>query len=217
MKKVIIFLFISYNIDAQVGINTTVPTRVLDINGNVRVRNTIDKSSDVLFDRVLVSDSNGNIDYVQKKSLNQNISQLFNVTSLPATNTGGTGTSPVLINMQTINLVKPAIVTISFSVPISIPNPPTDGRLRILRTHLVVNGTDVIRATETYTNRPTVTGGTNLQGIFYNTGTYTTSLAAGIHTIELRGVCFEFTATECVQGDTLPATIFQAFAHYNEY
>lgn len=216
MKKIIFILFISSNLLAQVGINTTAPTRVLDVNGNMRLRNSTDKSSDVLYDRVLVSDSNGNIDYVQKKTLNQLVSQLFNITSLPATNAGGTGTTPAVISTQSINLSKPAVVTVTFSVPISIPNPPIDGRLRILRTHLAVNGTEVVRASETYTNRPTTTG-TNLQGIFYNTGTYTVSLAAGTHTIELRGTCFDFAAADCVQGDALPATVFQAFAYYNEY
>jgi hypothetical protein len=52
-----------------VGIKTTNPNRVLDVNGNLGVRGLLDKSSDANYTRVLVSDSLGNIDYVLKSGL----------------------------------------------------------------------------------------------------------------------------------------------------
>ncbi|CAH0157691.1 hypothetical protein [Chryseobacterium sp. Bi04] len=49
----------------KVGINTLKPTRSLDINGNIRIRSLTDKKDSAnVYDRVLVGNSQGDIDFV---------------------------------------------------------------------------------------------------------------------------------------------------------
>lgn len=217
MRKIIIISLFSVCLHAQVGINTTSPSRTIDVNGTLRVRTQTDQSSNVSYDNVLISDANGNVDYVKKNHLNQQMVQLFNLTTLPSVNAGGTGTpTPVSISNQSITLTKPAFVVINFSVPVTLASAPSDGRLKILRTHLNVDGTNVVRSTNTYTNN--TASGTNITGIFYNTGSYITLLGAGTHSIEVLGTCFDFaTASSCVQGGAFAGSSFQAYAFYNDY
>ncbi|MBO9690732.1 hypothetical protein [Chryseobacterium sp.] len=215
-----IFYFISLfslSIQAQVGINTTTPSRTLDVNGTLRVRTQTDQSSNTSYNNVLISDSNGNVDYVKKNTLNQQMVELFNITTLPSINAGGSGTAvPVSISNQSITLTKPAFVIISYSVPVTLSAPAADGRMKILRTHLNVNGNNVVRSSNTYTNSTST--GTNLTGIFYNTGSYIVLLGAGTHSIEILGTCFDFAAaSNCVQGGAFAGTLFQAHAMYNDY
>lgn len=68
-KYFILFFLLSDFVSAQVGINTNLPTRKLHVSGNLRVRGLINKSETSSYDRILVSDSNGNIDYTTKASL----------------------------------------------------------------------------------------------------------------------------------------------------
>lgn len=65
---------------------------------------------------------------------------LFNLNVLPSVNAGGNGATaiPVSISNQSITLTKPAFVMISYSVPITLSTAATDGRMKILRTHLNV-------------------------------------------------------------------------------
>ncbi|MCT2563902.1 hypothetical protein [Chryseobacterium herbae] len=204
-------------IKGQVGINTTAPSRTLDLNGTLRVRTQTDQSANTGYTNVLIADNNGNVDYVKKNTLNQQMVQLFNLTILPSVNAGGSGTVvPVSISNQSITLTKPAFILITYSVPITLAAGASDGRMKLLRTHLSVNGTNVVRSSNAYTN--SIATGTNLTGIFYNTGSYITLLAAGTHSIEVLGTCFDFTAAnQCIQGGSLPATSFQAFALYNDF
>lgn len=127
-------------LNAQVGIKTEEPTRDLDVNGSLRTRTIEDKSADINYDRVLIADSNGNVDYVPKSQLRQPYAELFNLSSLPAV-TINNNTTASTISTQTITLQKPAMVTVNFSVPISLSSAASDGRARILRTHLVVDNT----------------------------------------------------------------------------
>lgn len=218
MKNFCFILMLSSFMNAQVGVNTTTPSRTLDVNGSLRVRTQTDESANSSYNNVLISDANGNVDYVKKSLLNQQMVSLFNLNVLPSVNAGGNGAAaiPVSISNQSITLTKPAFVMISYSVPVTLSIAATDGRMKILRTHLNVNGTNVIRSSNTYTNS-TATG-TNLTGIFYNTGSYTTLLGAGTHSIEVLGTCFDFTtASQCIQGGSFSGTSFQAFAIYNDY
>ncbi|GEN65557.1 hypothetical protein CRH01_01250 [Chryseobacterium rhizosphaerae] len=49
----------------KVGINTVTPTRSLDVNGNLRIRSLADKKDSTnVYDRVLVGNSQGDVDYV---------------------------------------------------------------------------------------------------------------------------------------------------------
>lgn len=196
----------------QVGINTATPTKTLDINGSVRIRSTSDKSSDTNYDKVIVTDINGNVDHVTKSSLNQKYVQLFNLSTIPSV-LNNSNTVPSTITTQTITLVKTALVTINFSVPVILSAAATDGRAKILRTHLLVNDNPVVRATNIYTNTPST--GTNVTGIFYNSGSYSIELPAGTHTISLQGFCFD--NVPCTQGGNSAGTNFQAYAIYNDY
>ncbi|UOU99806.1 hypothetical protein MUU74_07605 [Chryseobacterium daecheongense] len=217
MRNFIFIFFVSVFCNAQVGINTTTPSRTVDVNGALRVRTQTDQSSNSSYDNVLISDANGNVDYIKKNVLNQQMVQLFNLSTLPSVNAGGSGAvTPVSISNQSITLAKPAFVMITYSVPVTLSAAASDGRMKILRTHLNVNGTNVVRSSNTYTNSTST--GTNLTGIFYNTGSYITLLGAGTHSIEILGTCFDFAAaSNCVQGGTFAGTSFQAFAMYNDY
>lgn len=213
MKKIYnILILLSIIVNAQVGIKTTTPTRTLDVNGTSRLRTLTDKSTDKNYDQVLVTDLNGNIDYIPKSNLTQQYVPLFNLTSLPTANNNSSSVSTT-ISTQSITLVKKALVIINFSVPITLTNIATDGRARILRTHLVVDGTTTVRSSNSYSNKALL--GTNLYGIFYNTGSFTIELAAGQHSIALEGMCFNNAA--CTQGGNMPGTSFQAVALYNNF
>ncbi len=62
---------------AQVGINTKTPTRTLDVNGNLRVRSLENKSTDTTYDKVLVTNANGEIDYWTKQDVKDKIEALY--------------------------------------------------------------------------------------------------------------------------------------------
>lgn len=78
MKKVLIILFSSASLIlyCQVGIGTTTPTRSLDIDGNLRVRVLTDKSTDNTYNKVIVSNVNGDLDSWDKASLKNTIKEL---------------------------------------------------------------------------------------------------------------------------------------------
>lgn len=213
MKKLYtLSIFLGIIINAQVGIKTSTPTRTLDVNGTTRMRVISDKSADKNYTRVLTTDTNGNVDYVPKSSLNQQYVPLFSLTSLPAIS-NSSNTLAATISTQSITLAKTALVMINFSVPISLSAAATDGRARILRTHLLVDGTTISRASNIYSNATST--GTNLTGYFYNSGSFSVELAAGTHSISLEGICFD--NTPCTQGGSMPGTNFQAVALYNNF
>ncbi|WDF46007.1 hypothetical protein PQ459_13980 [Chryseobacterium sp. KACC 21268] len=93
MKNIYIIslLFIYHFSSAQVGINTASPSRKLHIDGNVRVRGIINKSESSAYTDILVTDSNGNIDYTTKASMQptpqvgtsnkESYSQIYNMTT----------------------------------------------------------------------------------------------------------------------------------------
>ncbi|MET3536509.1 hypothetical protein [Chryseobacterium limigenitum] len=213
MKKLYtLLIFLGVITSAQVGINIDMPTRTLDINGTTRMRVISDKSADTSYTQVLATDTNGNIDYVPKSSLNQQYVPLFSLTTLPAA-LNNSNTLASTISTQSITLTKTALVMINFSVPVYLSTPATDGRARILRTHLLVDGNIVSRASNAYSNATST--GTNLSGYFYNSGSFSIELPAGTHSITLEGICFD--NTPCTQGGNMPGTNFQAVALYNNF
>jgi len=56
----------SLSLFAQVGIQTDDPKRSLHVNGDLRVRNLVDKSESIDYSKVLVVNSDGDVDYVNK-------------------------------------------------------------------------------------------------------------------------------------------------------
>ncbi|WP_154662251.1 hypothetical protein ACF3NR_06800 [Vaginella massiliensis] len=71
-----ISMMFSINIFAQVGIQTDQPTRMLDINGDLKVRVLKDKSSEIdSYSQVLVTDTNGNIDAINITDLKYQIKE----------------------------------------------------------------------------------------------------------------------------------------------
>lgn len=213
MKKFCnILILLAITVNAQIGIQTTNPTRALDVNGTSRIRALTDKSSDKNYDQVLTTDTNGNIDYVSKNTLTQQYVPLFSLTTLP-TSQNNSSSTPSTISTQSITLPKKALVIINFSVPINLPTAASDGKARLLMTHLVVDGNTKVRASNSYTNSTRV--GTNLTGFFYNTGSFSVELDAGTHSISLEGLCFHNIV--CTQGGNMPGTNFQAVALYNDF
>lgn len=75
MKNKILYsltvLLLSLSIKAQVGINTDSPTKMLDINGYLRLRVTTYPTAPTIdnYDQVLVTDDNGNIEYWDKSAI----------------------------------------------------------------------------------------------------------------------------------------------------
>ncbi|WP_312768120.1 hypothetical protein [Epilithonimonas sp.] len=62
-------VFFPLFINAQVGINTSTPTRTLHVVGDLRIRQLNDESDKADYDRILVQDQDGNIDYTTKSNL----------------------------------------------------------------------------------------------------------------------------------------------------
>lgn len=74
---ILTFILISSKFFAQnIGIGTTTPTRNLDINGNLKVTKTADKTNDTNFKYLLATDKNtGNLDFITIPALDQNESK----------------------------------------------------------------------------------------------------------------------------------------------
>lgn len=213
-----------------VGINTSQPTHTLDVNGTARIRTLTPNTFDPSVDKIVVATDKGVLKSVEFKNISSSSYEiLFDVNTLGTAVISDSDPNahnqrtPVVIQTQTITLQKEALVQVNFSVPIDevykygISDASTDGRIKMLRTHLVVDNATVIRATNTYTNGSVGSGvGTDvaaLAGVFYNTGSYFVKLAAGNHTIRLEGVCDPYIT--CKQGGNHPGTRFQALALYN--
>lgn len=72
MKKIVLLYFIFYLTPffAQVGIDTTLPTASLDVNGNLRVRTlTYTTNNSAAKDSILVCDNLGNIKRISSKTV----------------------------------------------------------------------------------------------------------------------------------------------------
>ncbi|MBP2619619.1 hypothetical protein [Chryseobacterium jejuense] len=85
------FFLISQVVLSQVGINTSNPTKTLDINGDMRIRNVSSTNSDNI--DFLVKDNAGNISSVSRSFFSQSVSGvLSNIVYLQ-------GANPVTINV----------------------------------------------------------------------------------------------------------------------
>lgn len=62
-------LLFATTMSAQVGINTKTPQSTLHVEGNMRVRELNDKSQAPAYDKLLVVNANGKVDYIDKKDL----------------------------------------------------------------------------------------------------------------------------------------------------
>lgn len=75
MKKGFFFLSVFFTLlykGQRVGINIKDPQRTLDVNGNLRVTNIVDKSTIAGTDHLIAANrQNGNVDYIDVKSLQQ--------------------------------------------------------------------------------------------------------------------------------------------------
>ncbi len=58
---------------SQLGINTETPNRTLDVNGNMKVRTLTDQSNNAAYDRVLVTNSTGEVDAIKISELKDEI------------------------------------------------------------------------------------------------------------------------------------------------
>lgn len=60
------FIVFFHFANAQVGINTNNPSRMLDVEGTMKVHNLNDAHANADYDQSIVTDSNGNIDFTKK-------------------------------------------------------------------------------------------------------------------------------------------------------
>ncbi|MFV0148960.1 hypothetical protein OBK08_13460 [Empedobacter falsenii] len=105
MKKqlCLIIILLCVSTYSQIGIGVNNPTRMLHVNGDIKIRNLSFKASDPNYSRVLAIDNQGNIDYIDKTSIlpesNGNINKI--VVNNSYTTSGGTP-----INSQTLKCGK---------------------------------------------------------------------------------------------------------------
>ncbi|MDP9958765.1 hypothetical protein [Chryseobacterium lathyri] len=212
-----------------IGINTNTPTNTLDVNGTARIRTLLPNTFVSGVDKIVVADATGVLKSVPESAISATRSYdvKFDLNNLgvayidDAITDANSPRVPKPIESQSITLEKEALVQINFSVPIdkvyghNTIEPSKNGRTRMLRTHLVVNGVDVTRSTNTISNYVNPDEPTPLPaaiGVFYNTGSYFIKLAKGTHTIALEGTCHPYIS--CEQGGNAPGTRFQAVALY---
>lgn len=62
---------------AQVGINTSQPTRTLDINGDLRLRVANDKGNDSNYNKVIVTNDTGDVDFWTKQAIVDKMESLY--------------------------------------------------------------------------------------------------------------------------------------------
>ncbi|MEZ4857881.1 MAG: hypothetical protein R2781_03650 [Flavobacteriaceae bacterium] len=121
MKHIVYFLFfVSYITIAQVGINTTAPTKHLDINGELRVRDLPVANSSL---NLITSDSQGNMGKITDAKLLKNIyyQEATSVRTQYVSTTGPYTKNDVnlfLSNTITIPANTKAIVIVNYSTPI---------------------------------------------------------------------------------------------------
>jgi hypothetical protein len=235
MKKnysIVIAIAASAMLNAQasaVGINTSAPTNTLDVNGTARVRTLVPNTYVSGVDKIVVANASGVLKSVPESAISTPLSYdiLFDQTSLgiaaidDADTSASNPRTPVEIQNNSLTLAKDALVQINFSVPLNkvyehgTAQPPKDGRIKMLRTNLVVDGNIVTKSTNTvtnYVNPDEPTPPPALTGIFYNTGSFFIKLNAGTHTIKLEGTCNPYIS--CEQGGNLSGARFQAIAFY---
>ncbi len=96
-KFFLLFSLMSQVVFSQVGINTPSPTKTLDVNGDMRIRNVSSTNSDNI--DFLVKDNEGNISSVSRSFFSQSVSGvLSNIFYLQ-------GTNPVTINVGSTSAV----------------------------------------------------------------------------------------------------------------
>lgn len=106
---IIIIFFLPIQLTGQVGINTTLPTNTLDVNGTLRVRNTASASPT---DAALYIDASG---IVKKLNNSTPVRQIWGVIRLNANNSvsvinpgsGGWTVSYISIGTAMINIASP--------------------------------------------------------------------------------------------------------------
>ncbi|WP_431611332.1 hypothetical protein [Chryseobacterium sp. 'Rf worker isolate 10'] len=235
MKKnysIVVAIVASAMLNAQasaVGINTSTPTNTLDINGTARVRTLFPNTYVSGVDKIVVADANGVLKSVPESAIpaTRSYDILFDLNSLGIAAIDDADTSasnvrtPIEIQSKTITLAKDALVQINFSIPLNkiyehgTSLPPKDGRIKMLRTNLVVDGNIVTKSTNTvtnYVNPDEPTPPPALTGVFYNTGSFFINLTAGTHTIKVEGTCNPYIS--CEQGGNISGSRFQAVAFY---
>ncbi|MGV1003123.1 hypothetical protein ACTS9U_17335 [Empedobacter falsenii] len=74
-KLSFVLFLMGINLYSQVGINTNNPERALDVNGNLKVRELNNKTSDSNYNRILITDNEGNIETVDRSSLKNSIAE----------------------------------------------------------------------------------------------------------------------------------------------
>lgn len=69
----VLLILLTSSVFSQVGINTETPNRTLDVNGNLKVRTLTDQSNNAAYDRVLVTNSTGEVDAIKISELKDEI------------------------------------------------------------------------------------------------------------------------------------------------
>lgn len=121
-KAILLFLLLSQIVMAQVGIGTTNPTKDLDVNGELRVRNLPEDNDSF---NILTTDNNGNISKVTDAKLLKTI--FFDEATSPVNyylyNTGNVTVDNVNLGLSitvTIPAYTKGTVIVNYSVPLGI-------------------------------------------------------------------------------------------------
>ncbi|PKP25593.1 MAG: hypothetical protein CVU03_06960 [Bacteroidetes bacterium HGW-Bacteroidetes-2] len=189
----------------RIGIKTNSPETTLHIAGNnntIRIDelNTTHNALNIVADPVPVYVNNSG-DLVLQPSLIQNFMPINVLDFIPnpgisATSATGAG---IVTNLYTtsVTLSQESLVQVNYQMSVQITmndgtSPVVDGASRLYRSWVEVNGTatHIGYDSGTYTNNPTTAAGTYAAGYYYLSGSGYIQLAAGTHTLQLRGLTF---------------------------
>lgn len=98
-------------LDAQVGINTETPTRMLDVNGDLRVTVLADKTNTTDYTEILSANSNNNVDKISKPAIIEDatkqveiVKSIYNATASDNTRIAECGKLSFRINGSNIEM-----------------------------------------------------------------------------------------------------------------
>lgn len=235
----ILTLLFAVNIYAQVGIGTTTPGQQLDVAGTdpttetVRIQSLNSTNSPLEHDGngtpvPIAVDADGDIVIYSPMKVIQNSTNFINPVE-SVTSNDGDFVSEAIYTAPTLTLTKDTMVEINtiVSVGISMPDdtPITDGVNRKYGVELYINGVNVARAADGYTNGEVDPSGNGANAtVTYNSGYFTlhinykTVLPAGVHTFRLNGqvVGQEGSDSDGVKadyGDTIGYSMFQVITY----
>lgn len=184
LRRAVAPVFLGSLLSAQVGINTDLPTKTLDVNGTFRARGLDNGTSLSIFDQVLVAPADGTVGTASRNLFSGGAGSRVENYHIYNTAARSNITNSSLVLQpgmsKTLTLTAPAKVTVWATIGASLPV----GATGTVNVDVAIFINNVIKSQGGY-NRFSITG----SGVrIYNTVAITTmqEFPAGTHTIDLR-------------------------------